>query len=65
MINVVTNGQKSGTHIGTKLRPKEIVHTLGFPPRIMSVPLPAILVEMVIANFLPACATISASLAAY
>lgn len=28
--------------------------TFGFPPRIMSVPLPAIFVEMVIANFRPA-----------
>lgn len=39
--------------------------TLGLPPKIMSVPLPAILVEIVIACFLPACAIISASLAAY
>lgn len=31
----------------------------------MSVPLPAIFVEMVMAYFLPACATVSASLAAY
>lgn len=40
-------------------------HTFGFPPKIMSVPLPAILVEIVIACSLPAWATISASLAAY
>lgn len=39
--------------------------TFGFPPKIMSVPLPAIFVEMVIAYFRPACATVSASLAAY
>jgi len=39
--------------------------TLGLPPKIMSVPLPAILVEIVIACFRPACAIISASLAAY
>jgi len=38
---------------------------LGLPPKIMSVPLPAILVEIVIACFCPACAIISASLAAY
>uniref|UniRef100_A0A0A9GDB5 Uncharacterized protein n=1 Tax=Arundo donax TaxID=35708 RepID=A0A0A9GDB5_ARUDO len=37
----------------------------GLPPKIISVPLPAILVEIVIACFLPACAIISASLAAY
>lgn len=39
--------------------------TSGFPPRMMSVPLPAILVAIMIAHFRPACATISASLAAY
>jgi len=39
--------------------------TFGLPPKIMSVPLPAILVEIVIACFLPAWAIISASLAAY
>lgn len=39
--------------------------TFGFPPRIMSVPLPAIFVEIVMAYLRPACATISASLAAY
>lgn len=40
-------------------------HTLGFPPSIISVPLPAILVDIVIAYLQPACAMISASLAAY
>jgi len=40
-------------------------YTFGFPPRIMSVPLPAIFVEMVMAYFLPAWAIKSASLAAY
>jgi hypothetical protein len=39
--------------------------TFGLPPKIMSVPLPAILVDIVIACFLPAWAIISASLAAY
>lgn len=39
--------------------------TFGFPPRIISVPLPAILVEIVMAYFRPAWATISASFAAY
>lgn len=39
--------------------------TFGLPPRMISVPLPAMLVDMVIAYFLPAWATISASLAAY
>lgn len=39
--------------------------TFGFPPRIISVPLPAIFVDMVVAYFLPAWATNSASLAAY
>ena len=36
-----------------------------FPPRIISVPLPAILVAIVTAPFLPACATISDSLSTF
>lgn len=47
----------TGIHIGT--------YTFGFPPRIISVPLPAIFVDIVMACFRPACATISASLPAY
>lgn len=39
--------------------------TFGLPPRMISVPLPAMLVDIVIAYFLPAWATISASRAAY
>lgn len=39
--------------------------TLGFPPKIISVPLPAMFVDMVMPYFRPAWAIISASLAAY
>lgn len=48
-----------------KWKSYEVEHTLGFPPSIISVPLPAILVDIVIAYLQPACAMISASLAAY